>query len=235
MAPELEKRYYVRQMFARIANQYDLLNHLMTGGFDIRWRNEVVRRSQIRPGARILDLGTGTGDIALGVRGSCPDCVTIGGDFTITMMRIGQAHAEKAQILWTGCDAEYLPFPDESLDAVLSGFLLRNVSSIDRTLQEQWRILAPGGRIVALDTTRPPQTVIGPGIRFYLNRVIPLLGGMIAKDREAYQYLPASTASFLEAEQLAARIATAGFIDIGFTKKMFGTVAIHWASKPFDM
>jgi demethylmenaquinone methyltransferase/2-methoxy-6-polyprenyl-1,4-benzoquinol methylase len=235
MAPDSEKGIYVRHMFARIADQYDLINRLMTGGFDIRWRKEVVRRSRINAGARVLDLGSGTGDIARDAIDICPDSTVVGGDFTITMMRVGQAQADKKTILWTGCDAQHLPFMNGSFDAVVSGFLLRNVSSVEQSLREQWRVLTPGGRIVALDTTRPADSMLTPVIRFYLNRVIPLLGGLISKDPEAYRYLPASTSSFLSAEQLAARFKSVGFDNVGFERKMFGTIAIHWGSKPFEL
>jgi demethylmenaquinone methyltransferase/2-methoxy-6-polyprenyl-1,4-benzoquinol methylase len=114
---------------------------------------------------------------------------------------------------------------------VVSGFLLRNVSDIHEALCEQHRVLKPGGRIVALDTTRPPNNALTPLINLHLHRVIPALGRLIAGDAEAYHYLPDSTQNFLSAEGLAERMQSAGFREVGFHRLMFGTVAIHWGKR----
>jgi demethylmenaquinone methyltransferase/2-methoxy-6-polyprenyl-1,4-benzoquinol methylase len=113
----------------------------------------------------------------------------------------------------------------------VSGFLLRNVSDTRRSLREQHRILKPGGRIVCLDTTRPPKSIFTPVINFHLHQVIPTIGGMISGDRDAYRYLPDSTESFLAAEQLAERMLSAGFRKVGFNRRMLDTIAIHWGEK----
>ena len=128
-------------------------------------------------------------------------------------------------------DALCLPFRDTQFDALVSGFLVRNVSDLDQALSEMKRVLKPGGRLVVLDTTRPGRNILLPFIRFYLRCVIPHLGRLVTGDMEAYRYLPASTEGFLSAEELAERLRVAGFQEVVFQRLMFGTAAIHWAGK----
>jgi demethylmenaquinone methyltransferase/2-methoxy-6-polyprenyl-1,4-benzoquinol methylase len=179
----------------------------------------------------LLDLGAGTGDLGLEAIRQQEGTVVTAADFTLEMMRVGQTRAESACIQWTQSDALDLPFPTNTFAAVVSGFLLRNVSDIRRSLREQHRVLKPGGRIVCLDTTRPPRSILSPAINFHLHQVIPTIGGMISGDPDAYRYLPDSTESFLAAEQLAERMVSAGFHEVGFNRRMFDTVAIHWGKK----
>lgn len=226
------KSGYVRNMFGRIAERYDLMNRIMTFGQDIRWRDELIHRANLANGMRILDLGAGTGDIASTVQRECPQCQIVAGDFTITMMRTGKQQPGKAGIAWCGSDALALPFPDETFDIVLSGFLFRNVDNIQRALLEQFRVLKPGGKSLTLDTTPAPTGMIRPVVLFYEQQIIPLVGKLITGDAAAYEYLPNSTAEFLPVERFAAAFALAGYQEIGFVQKMMGTVAIHWGSKP---
>lgn len=158
-------------------------------------------------------------------------------DFTLEMMRVGQEHSQRqpspaGRLVWSATDATRLPFPEQTFEAVVSGFLLRNVIDVRGCLAEQYRVLKPGGRLVALDTTPPPRTPLAPLIRFHLHTVIPALGRLIAGQAEAYHYLPNSTESFLEPEQLASRLQETGFVDVRFQRRMLGTIAIHWARKP---
>jgi len=225
---EQERVQSVRRMFARIAARYDLINRLMTAGQDRRWRRQVIRLARLQPGDSLLDLGAGTGDLAFEARRQQPQARVIAADFTLEMMRLGQ---QRGTLSWSSADALCLPFPDATFDAVVSGFLLRNVVDVQKALQEQHRVLKPGGRIVVLDTTRPRRSLFSPFIWIHLHFVIPLLGGLISGQPEAYRYLPASTENFLAAEQLAARMAIAGFRHIAFRRRMFGTIAIHWGRK----
>ncbi|MBI4928927.1 MAG: class I SAM-dependent methyltransferase, partial [Anaerolineae bacterium] len=151
--PEARARA-VQGMFTTIAPRYDLMNRLMTAGMDTAWRRNVIRRAQIVPGSRLLDLGAGTGDLAREALRQQPACRVLAADFTLAMMQVGKA-SYPAPSDWSGADALNLPFPDDSFDALVSGFLLRNVTDLERALREQWRVLRPGGRFVALDTTRP--------------------------------------------------------------------------------
>lgn len=227
---------YVQKMFTRIAGRYDLMNRLMTGGQDVYWRREVIRRATLPAQGRLLDLGAGTGDLAREARRQQPGSLVVAADFTLEMMRVGKRRAGEQAVLqpqlWLAGDALYLPFAANTFDAVISGFLMRNVTDVAQSACEQYRVLKPGGRIVILDTTPPPRSPLSPFIRFHMHRVIPALGRLIAGSGEAYTYLPDSTEGFLEAEQLAARLVQAGFHAVGFQRRMFGTIAIHWGQKP---
>lgn len=226
-----DRARYVQSMFARIAGRYNLMNRLMTAGQDVRWRREVVRRAALPPTGRLLDLGAGTGDLARESLRQYPDCCPVAADFTLEMMRVGREHSRGDCTAWSGADALRLPFPADTFDAVVSGFLFRNVSDIRQALQEQWRVLKPGGRIVILDTTRPTRNLLSPLIDIHLHTVIPTLGRLITGEAEAYTYLPESTEGFLAAEALAARLLEAGFHRVGFQHRMFSTIAIHWGTK----
>lgn len=226
-----ERARYVQTMFSGIARRYDLMNRLMTIGQDVGWRSEVIRRAALPFGGLLLDLGAGTGDLAREALRQQPACTPVAADFTLEMMRVGQARPKSAPLLWSAADALHLPFPTATFDAVVSGFLLRNVSDIRMALAEQLRVLKPGGRMIALDTTRPRKNWLYPFIRIHLHTIIPALGQLITGHGEAYNYLPDSTENFLEAEQLAARMLAAGFRQVGFRRLMFDTIAIHWGQK----
>jgi len=227
-----DKASRVRGMFSRIAPRYDLMNRLMTAGQDVRWRKEIIRLVRLQPGARLLDLGAGTGDIAREALRQQPECLSVAADFTLGMMLAGQPRHLRG-LVWCAADALNLPYPDETFDAVVSGFLLRNVADLPRAIAEQYRVLKPGGRWAALDTTPPPQrSPLSPFIRFHMRQIIPLLGQIITGERDAYVYLPASSENFLRAESLAETIEAAGFRQVTFRRYLFGVVAIHQAVKP---
>ncbi|MBC8333419.1 MAG: ubiquinone/menaquinone biosynthesis methyltransferase [Anaerolineales bacterium] len=223
---------FVQGMFTRIAHRYDLMNRLMTAGQDARWRREAIRRAALPPGRSIvLDLGAGTGDLAFDALRRHPETTPIAADFTLAMMRVGQKRQNGHQLNWSSADALKLPYPNETFDAVVSGFLLRNVIDIQQALAEQFRVIKPGGMMVALDTTRPRENLLSPLIHFHMKTVIPTLGRMLTGQADAYTYLPDSSINFLRAEEMAARMAAVGFSEINFERKMFGVVAIHWGRK----
>jgi len=215
-------------MFTRIAGRYDLMNRIMTAGQDIRWRKEVVQQARLKNNSYLLDLGTGTGDLAREALSQYPQSKVIAADFTLEMMRVGQ---KRGALNFSSADALHLPFGDSSFDAVVSGFLMRNVIDLSKALQEQYRVLRAGGRIVILDTTRPRKNILSPFIWLHMHLVIPTLGRLLTGASEAYRYLPESTEEFLTAEDLAARMASAGFRNINYRRTMFGTIAIHWGVK----
>ena len=226
-----ERAQYVREMFDRIAPRYDLMNRLMTAGQDLRWRRWLLKRAALPARGRLLDLGTGTGDIPLLALRAQPGLSSVGADFSEGMLRAGRVRAGGSEVLWLSADMIELPFPEGIFDAVTSAFVMRNVVDLERAFGEQQRILRPGGKVVCLDTTPPGYGLLRPVVQFYLHRVIPVLGGLIAGQREAYTYLPVSTENFLAPEGLEKCMRAAGFRDVAFRRMMFGTVALHWGAK----
>jgi demethylmenaquinone methyltransferase/2-methoxy-6-polyprenyl-1,4-benzoquinol methylase len=218
----------IQGMFSQIAGRYDLMNRLMTAGQDVVWRREVIRRAVLAPGFRLLDLGSGTGDLVREAQQQQPGCKAVAADFTLGMMQAGNLRGRQD---WSAADALCLPFPEAEFEAVVSGFLMRNVLDIKLALQEQYRVLKNGGRIVILDTTHPHRNLLYPFLWLHLHLVIPLLGTIITGQSSAYTYLPESTEKFLYAEQLASAMSEAGFKDVSFRRRMFGTIAIHWGQK----
>ncbi len=223
-----ERAQYVQSMFTKIAHRYDLMNRLMTGGMDVRWRREVIRLTKIRPHGSILDLGTGTGDLAREALTQYPKARVTAADFTFEMMRVGKKNGD---LNFSSADALNLPFKSTTFDAIVSGFLMRNVTDVQRSLKEQHRVLKPGGRIIILDTTRPKKNLISPFIKFHMHVIIPFIGGMLSGMRDAYEYLPNTTEKFLTAEELTVRMVAVGFRRVQFKRLMFGTIAIHWGEK----
>ena len=177
-----ERAAYVQNMFGRIAHHYDLMNRLMTFGMDIFWRKEVIGRAVLPESGLLLDLGSGTGDLALEAMHHHPGITAVAGDFTLEMMLVGQHRlGGQASQAWCGTDALNLPFPETHFDAVISGFLMRNVTDVPQALSEQWRVLKPGGRIVILDTTRPTRNLLTPLINLHMHTIIPALGQQIGR------------------------------------------------------
>lgn len=227
-----DRAAYVQGMFTRIVHRYDLMNRLMTAGQDARWRREVIRRASLPPGrSLLLDLGAGTGDLAFEALRQHPETTPIAADFTLAMMQLGRNRPYGRRVHWSSTDALQLPYADATYEAVVSGFLLRNVIDIQQALAEQYRVLKPGGVMVALDTTRPRENLLSPMVRFHMRAVIPSLGRLLTGHADAYTYLPDSSINFLRAEELAARMWTAGFSQVNFKRVMFGVVAIHWGVK----
>ena len=225
-----ERARYVHTVFGQVARRYNLMNRLMTAGQDIRWRREVIQRLQLKPGERLLDLGAGTGDLGQEALRQQPGIHLVAADFSLEMMLAGR---EAGALPWLNADALRLPFPDKSFEAVVSGFLMRNVGSLDAALREQQRVLKPGGRMLILETTRPLSGIFSPFVKFHMRFIIPWIGALISGNREAYRYLPDSSEAFLSAEELAGRMTSAGFSNVGFHRRMAGTIAIHWGKKSY--
>jgi demethylmenaquinone methyltransferase/2-methoxy-6-polyprenyl-1,4-benzoquinol methylase len=229
-----ERAAYVREMFGRIAGRYDLMNRLMTFGRDRAWRRYLVEQAALPPGGRLLDVATGTGDIALEALSRDGALEAIGGDFAAPMMRVGRARPGGERVRWCQCDALALPFADATFDAVTSGYLMRNVIDVHAAFREQVRVVRPGGRVLCLDTSPPPRNILRPFILFYLRFVIPLMGRLVAGDASAYNYLPESTRAFKTPDELAAIMREAGLVDVRYKRFMFGTMAVHVGTRPGD-
>jgi demethylmenaquinone methyltransferase / 2-methoxy-6-polyprenyl-1,4-benzoquinol methylase len=226
-----ERADYVKGLFTNIAAHYDLMNRIMTAGQDMRWRREVIQRASLSSANHLLDLGTGTGDLARLAKIKYPAMQVTAADFTVEMMRIGKKR-NNPDLGWLAADAIQLPFEKNTFDAVISGFLLRNLADIYSSLKDQYRVLKPGGKIVTLDTTPPSENILKPLINFHFYTIIPNLGRLLTQKQEAYHYLPDSTERFLQPDQLIDLFRSAGFTRLGYRRLMFGTIAIHWGEKP---
>lgn len=229
-----ERAEYVQDMFARIAGRYDRMNRLMTFGQDMKWRRYVIQQAHLPANGRLLDIATGTGDIALEGLQQTPGLTAVGGDFTIEMMQAGKRLPARAAILWTAADTLRLPFPDDTFDAVTSGFLMRNVIDVPGAFREQMRVTKPGGRVVVLESSPPKKNLLRPFIKFHLNHVIPTLGRLITGEADAYRYLPDSTQQFQNPEHLAETMRQIGLTAVQYRFFMFGAIAIHTGQKPAD-
>jgi demethylmenaquinone methyltransferase/2-methoxy-6-polyprenyl-1,4-benzoquinol methylase len=218
-------------MFDAIAGRYDLMNRVMTMGQDRKWRRFVVERAGNPERGPILDLATGTGDIAALSHGLHPQCTVIGGDFSLNMLMEAKKRFSPANIHWQATDANRLPYKDNIFGFVTFGYLLRNVDDVVGVLKEVNRVLKKGGRVVCLDTTPPAKNFLYPFIQLYFRLGIPLLGRLIARDEEAYTYLTSSTMGFYNADDLAGIFEEAGFSEVGYKKFMMGTIAVHWGRK----
>jgi demethylmenaquinone methyltransferase/2-methoxy-6-polyprenyl-1,4-benzoquinol methylase len=227
-----ERADYVRQMFGRIAGRYDLMNRLMTMGQDRGWRLFVLHEAALPKGGRLLDVATGTGDLALEALQQDPTLQAVGADFAAPMMLVGRERSNGRKVRWTEADALNLPYADAYFDAVTSAYLMRNVIDVKRAFEEQMRVVKPGGKVVCLDTTPPPRNLLYPFIMIHFKVIIPLLGRLLAKDPSAYQYLPESTQAFKTPDELAAIMRGAGLVDVHFRRFMFGTMVVHTGTRP---
>jgi demethylmenaquinone methyltransferase / 2-methoxy-6-polyprenyl-1,4-benzoquinol methylase len=219
----------VAAMFDRIAPRYDRLNRLLSGGVDTAWRREAVREALRDEPARVLDVATGTADLALMLKRARPEAEVIGVDFAEAMLAVGRDKVRRAgvDLLLLHGDALALPFEDASFDALTVAYGLRNFADVDAGLREMRRVLRPGGRAVVLEFPPPPANLAGRVLRWYGRTVMPTLGGWISGDRTAYAYLPASTEAFLAPDDLALALSAAGFAGVRHRLQSFGVSAVH--------
>lgn len=220
----------VQSMFGQVAGRYDLMNLLMTMGQDWRWRRYIHQASELRPGDDVLDLATGTGQLAFDALKQDGVNVT-GADFTDEMLDIARSRPRGSEVEWVHADALDLPFDNESFDVVTHGYLLRNITDIPRALAEQYRVLRPGGRVVALETS-PPSGPMKPFTSMWIKNAFPLLGRAFGTDPEAYEYLSATTQGFCTPDKIIRNFLDEGFIDVRVTKYMFRTLCVFTARKP---
>jgi demethylmenaquinone methyltransferase/2-methoxy-6-polyprenyl-1,4-benzoquinol methylase len=224
----------VQRMFGRIVRRYDLMNRLMTGGQDERWRKKAVRYARAAGEERALDVATGTGDLALALATGGFRQV-IGLDFAPEMIAAARDKgAGRADVAFQVGDAMALPFGDGEFDAVTVSFGLRNMRDYGGALREMARVLRPGGRLICLELTPYRTPVLGKIFNWYFTRVVPLIGGWLSGDAEAYRYLPSSVAAFPDAVALAELMRRSGFERVEIERVGGGTVAIHVAVKRAD-
>lgn len=227
-----EKTALVRGVFDSVAEKYDLMNDLMSGGVHRIWKDRFVRAIRPRPGYKYLDVAGGTGDIAFRIRkkvGAQADITVF--DLDEAMLRVGRGRAEDRGWLdgfeWITGNAESLPFPDDHFDVYTISFGLRNVTRIDTALREAHRVLKPGGRFFCLEFSRVEEPFLAKIYDRYSYSLIPKIGEIVAKDRDSYQYLVESIRKFPPQPELARRMGEAGFIRPRFTNLSFGIAAIH--------
>jgi demethylmenaquinone methyltransferase / 2-methoxy-6-polyprenyl-1,4-benzoquinol methylase len=222
----------VREMFGRIAGRYDLLNHLLSGNVDKRWRQVVAERvrEEMSGEALILDVACGTGDLSLSLFENTGARV-IGTDFCRPMLSLAAGKLPHQITLVEG-DALSLPFKEGTFDVVTIAFGLRNLSDISSGLKELRRILKPKGRVAVLEFSRPSNSVLRVLFGIYFRNLLPLLGGIISGSRSAYTYLPSSVAQFPDQQQLAGLIEQAGFDRVSYENLTGGIAALHLGRRP---
>ncbi|GAM08008.1 ubiquinone/menaquinone biosynthesis C-methyltransferase UbiE [Geobacter sp. OR-1] len=230
-----EKGERIREMFDTIAPRYDLLNRLLSLGIDRRWRTFAVSQIKTSPGGKVLDIATGTGDIALEIARQTPADVTIvGADISREMVEIGKqkvaASTHSGRITFEIAPCEALPFPDGEFDATTIAFGIRNVVDRPKGLAEMHRILKPGGRAVILEFSMPASPIFEKLYRFYFLTVLPKIGGLISK-KSAYQYLPDSVLEFPSRNDFKAMMAQAGFSNITHHDLTFGIATVYVGEK----
>lgn len=220
----------VEAMFDRIAGVYDLMNSLMTAGLHHRWRRRAADLARVGPGNDVLDVASGTGDLAIelssrvGAGGS-----VIGSDFSEQML--DRARTKAPQLEWEQANALALPYEENRFDAVTVGFGARNFSDLDAGLAEMVRVTRPGGRVVVLEITTPTKPPLSTFFRLWFDRLVPLIG-RFAGDPDAYSYLPSSVRRFPDARTLAQRLSQAGLDEVGYLLTAGGIIAIHSGTKP---
>ena len=223
---EREAAAWVRGMFARVARRYDLANHLLSFNIDRLWRARTVRRVRPileRPGARVLDICCGTGDLTLALARECRASV-LGSDFCHPMLVA--ARGKGAACLFEA-DALRLPLRDASLDLVTVAFGFRNLANYGAGLAEMCRVLRPGGMAAILEFSQPPNPVFASLYHFYSRRILPLIGGALSGSRDAYTYLPESVRKFPSAEALAEQMRLAGFSEVRYERFTGGIATLH--------
>lgn len=229
-----EKPRYVRTMFDRISGAYDVVNDLMTAGRHRAWKRTVIELARARQGGKYLDVCTGTGDLAfLLAEAAQPGGEVHALDFSEGMLEGARKRPWQGMpIHWLQGDAQQLPFEDASFDAVTNGFGLRNVCDLDRALREALRVLKPGGRFIALDLGKPRTRLLRWGAELYEFKMVPMLGGLVSGQKDAYNYLPHSNQVFPDQVALAERMRAVGFVDARPHDRMLGAIAIVSATAP---
>ena len=221
-----------REMFDAIAQRYDVLNHLLSGGIDIYWRRRALDSLQLSDEPRILDLATGTADFALAAGRLNPERI-VGVDVALEMLRLGAKKVEErcAPAALMGGDAENLPFQDASFDVVMGAFGVRNFGHIPSGLAEAFRVLRPGGQILVLDFCEPAVPLFKQLYLFYFHNILPLIGGLLSGQRQAYAYLPHSVGNFPQGSAFVQLLEDAGFVESSATTLTMGICSIYQGRK----
>lgn len=228
------KKEQVATMFDNIAFRYDFLNHLLSMGIDKIWRRRAIRLLKSIPSPRILDIATGTSDLALAALKLKPTEI-VGLDISKEMLKVAQVKVDKRGLSSTikllHGDSENIPFPDNSFDAITVAFGVRNFENLNRGLSEMSRVLKPGGKVVILEFSNPTQFPVKQIYGFYFKYVLPFWGGIFSKDKAAYTYLPESVRAFPEGKQFEMEMVEAKLKPIKSFKQTFGVATIYFGEK----
>ncbi|SIO49979.1 2-octaprenyl-6-methoxy-1,4-benzoquinone methylase /demethylmenaquinone methyltransferase [Rhodovulum sp. ES.010] len=228
---EEEKAGMVHGVFTRVASRYDLMNDLMSGGIHRIWKDAMMDWLAPRSHQRLLDVAGGTGDIAFRFLGRAPGATAVVCDMTESMLVEGQKRAAAADLAdrldWVVGDAMDLPFETGSFDVVTNAFGTRNVTRIQDWLNEAYRVLKPGGRLMVLEFSQLPNPAMQWAYDRYSFNVIPVMGQIVAKDRDSYQYLVESIRKFPDQEAFAEMIRKAGFGQVKYRNLSMGIAALH--------
>ncbi len=222
-----ERAEKVRSLFGRIAPRYDLINDLQSFGLHRFWKNRLVRAARIQPGERVLDICTGTGDLALRFA-ECGAQAT-GCDFTAAMLDQARQRPEAGRVEFVQADALNLPFADATFDAASMGYGLRNLADLDRGLAEMCRVVKPGGRLLILDFGKPANPLWRALYFAYLRFVVPIFGRLLCGDAAAYSYILESLRAYPGQEPVAARLRALGCGRVEVDNLLGGIMAIHRA------
>lgn len=221
-------------MFDRIARRYDSLNRVLTFGIDQHWRKRAVTAMQLRTGSHVLDLATGTADLAIMLAQRQPDCTVIGLDVSAGMLAVGQQkvlqQALAGQVTLQIGDAQVLPFEAGTFDAISMAFGIRNVPDRAAALREMARVVRPQGRVVILEASEPTGGVLGPFARFYLHAIVPRIGALLSGSPNEYRYLQESIADFPTPAQFAQKMREAGLVIVDVVPMMFGVAHLYIAT-----
>lgn len=230
MTVEISKEHpdSVRGLFASIAGRYQAVNHVLSGGLDWYWRSVAVRQMRPWNPGLVLDVATGSGDLASAIVKNFPSCRAIGADFCRPMLEVARRLGLHELV---EADGLKLPFPGGTFDAVTVAFGLRNMASWEGGLKEMARVLKPGGHLLVLDFSLPTIPVIRPLYRFYLHRILPILAGIATGRTDAYEYLGGSIERFPSGESMKSLIGHCGFNDISCRPLSLGTVSIYTATR----
>lgn len=232
---ERSKHEQVQEMFDSIAPAYDFMNRAMTMGIDKLWRRRAVRMIESTWPGRLLDVATGTGDLAIKLARRMPECRVTGIDLSAGMLAVGREKVAAAgldgRITFEQADCLALPFDDESFDCVTVAYGVRNFERLADGYREMARVLRPGGMLCVIELSTPRGWLTGPLYRLYTRRVIPLVGRLISKDVRAYSYLPESIAAVAQGEEMLALMRDAGLRDTRYRPMTFGTCTIYSARK----
>lgn len=237
----MNKATYVHKIFSSIARQYDFLNSLLSLRFDRSWRKFTARVSGGAPESKVLDVCTGTGELALAYANEMgPNATVIGADFCFEMLAVGKQKVEKQKrpdvFIPIEADTLALPFAENTFDVVSVGFGIRNVADLEGGIREMARVAVSGGCIAILEFTQPNDRLFRGFYYFYFTKVLPFIGNLVSKNRDdAYGYLPKSVMDFPDCEELAGIMCSCGLEDVRYYRKTLGIVGIHVGRKKLEV